>query len=83
MGIPSITYINPQYEEFLKVHPFINANKDNIKEVLEKILTNPKILLEKSTESRKWVVSEHNYINVSKFMLEKILGRRSSQIDSD
>jgi hypothetical protein len=72
MGIPSITYINPQYEKFLKVHPFINANKDNIKEVLEKVLTKPKILLKKSAESRKWVVKEHNYLNVSKFILEKI-----------
>jgi hypothetical protein len=75
MGIPSITYINPQYEEFLKVHPFINANKDNIKEVLEEILTTPEVLFEKSVECRKWVVKEHNYIKVSNFMLDEILGR--------
>jgi hypothetical protein len=81
MGIPSITYINPQYDKFLKKHPFINANKDNIKEVLTKVLTNPEFLLKKSSESRKWVIKEHNYLNVSKFMLEKISGRRSSQID--
>jgi hypothetical protein len=72
MGIPSITYINPQYEKFLKVHPFINANKDNIKEVLEKILTDPETLLTKSAESREWVLKEHNYLNVSKFMLDKL-----------
>lgn len=72
MGIPSITYINPKYENFLKVHPFINAYKENITEVLEKILKNPKILLKKSTESRKWVVKEHNYLNISKFMLDKL-----------
>jgi hypothetical protein len=81
MGIPSITYINPQYDKFLKKHPFINANKDNIKEVLTKVLTNPEFLLKKSPESRKWVGKEHNYMNVSKFMLEKISGRRSPQID--
>jgi len=73
MGIPSITYINPQYEKFLKIHPFINANKDNIKAVLEKILTNPKVLLKKSAESRKWVTKEHNYLNVSKSMLDKLV----------
>jgi hypothetical protein len=72
MGIPCVTYINPRYEKFLKVHPFINANKDDIKEVLERILKNPKILLKKSVESRRWVEKEHNYINVSKFMLDKI-----------
>jgi hypothetical protein len=83
MGIPSITYINSQYEKFLKKHPFINANKDNIKEVLEKILRNPQILIKKSVESRTWVKKEHNYLNVSKFMLEKIMGRRFSQISSD
>ncbi len=70
MGIPSITYINPQYEKFLKTHPFINANKDNIKDVLTKVLTNPKILLKKSAESRDWVEKEHDYINVSKFILD-------------
>ena len=75
MGIPSITYINRQYEKFLKVHPFINANKDNIREVLEKILKNPKTLLKKSTESRRWVVKEHNYLNVSKFMLDQLESR--------
>jgi glycosyltransferase involved in cell wall biosynthesis len=76
MGIPSITYINPQYGNFLKTHPFINANKENIKEVLEKILSNPKILLKKSAESRSWVVKEHNYLNVSKFMLDCLAGRK-------
>jgi glycosyltransferase involved in cell wall biosynthesis len=72
MGIPSITYINPEYEKFLKIHPFINANKDNIKEVLMKILDTPEILLKKSDESREWVLKEHNHLNVSKFMLDKL-----------
>ncbi|MEO0294255.1 MAG: hypothetical protein ABIN61_08575 [candidate division WOR-3 bacterium] len=72
MGIPSVTYINPQYEKFLKKHPFINANKDNIKDVLEKILKKPEILLEKSLYSRKWVVENHDYIKVSKFILSYI-----------
>lgn len=72
MGIPCITYLNPEYERFLQKNPFINANKNNIKEILEKILKNPEILLEKSTESRNWVVKKHNYVNVSKFILNKI-----------
>jgi hypothetical protein len=76
MGIPSITYINPQYDKFLKTHPFINANKDNIEEVLEKVLAKPKMLLKKSAESRSWVVKEHNYMNVSKFMLDCLAGRK-------
>ncbi len=75
MGIPCITYINQPYEDFLKTHPFINANKDNIKEVLEKILRKPEILLKKSSESRKWVGKKHNYMKVSKFMLEKLVSR--------
>ena len=72
MGIPCITFINPRYEEFLKVHPFLNANKSNIKEVLMKILIDPEILLKKGDESREWVTKEHNYLNVSKFMIDKI-----------
>ncbi len=72
MGIPSITYINPEYEKFLQKHPFINANKENITGVLEKVLKDPRILLKKSTESRRWVAKKHNYLNVSKFMLDTL-----------
>ena len=72
MGIPCITYINPRYEKFLKVHPFINANKNNIKEVLEKILKKPETLVRRSADSRSWVKKEHDYMSVSKFMLDRI-----------
>jgi len=29
--------------------------------------------LKKSAESRKWVTKEHNYLNVSKSMLDKLV----------
>jgi hypothetical protein len=76
MGIPCITYINPQYEKFLKTHPFINANKENIQEVLENLLKTPEILSEKNNESRIWVAKEHNYLKVSKFMLDCIARKK-------
>jgi len=70
MGIPCITYMNPQYEDYLKDHPFINATQNNIEEVMDEILANPEVLIEKGIEGRRWVNKRHNYIPVSKSMLK-------------
>ena len=72
MGIPSITYMNPGYEEYIPDHPFINANHENIEEVLEKILSNSDILIEKGRRGREWVMENHNYLKVSRNMLSII-----------
>lgn len=72
MGIPCVTYINEDYERYIPDHPFINANKNNIEQVLGKALKNPGFLKEKGREGKKWVTEYHDYLNVSDRMFEII-----------
>ncbi len=72
MGIPSITYMNSDYEKYIPDHPFINADQRNIEEVLEGILVEPAILRMKGRIGREWVIKNHHYVKVSKKMLELI-----------
>lgn len=70
MGIPCVTYMNPKYEKFIPDHPFINANKDNIREVLEGILSKPAILIKKGWIGREWVIENHHHMKVSHKILK-------------
>jgi len=64
MGLVCVTYLNPTYENFIPDHPFVNAKTLNLKEKLIELIENPDILMQKSTESRKWVEKYHDYRNV-------------------
>jgi len=55
LGIPTITEIPKEYEPLLPSHPFINANKENLEEVLYNLLTNPDLRNKKRKEGLKWV----------------------------
>ena len=70
MGIPSITYMNPEYEKYIPDYPFINANQDNIEDVLVRVLKNPDALILIGKKGREWVMDKHDYMKVSK----KIIG---------
>ncbi len=69
MGIPCITYINPEYEKFIPDHPFINANVKNIQEVIEGVILNEKLREEKGIYGRKWVKKYHSADNISNKIL--------------
>ncbi len=72
MGIPTVTYMNPEYEKYIPDHPFINANLDNIEDVLVRVLTNPDILTLTGKRCREWVMDKHDYMKVSKEILDLI-----------
>ncbi|MEO0128729.1 MAG: hypothetical protein ABIL02_00625 [candidate division WOR-3 bacterium] len=55
LGIPTITEIPEEYEYLLPGHPFINANKKNLEEVLYNLLTDPELRHKKRIEGLKWV----------------------------
>lgn len=55
LGIPTITEIPEEYEYLLPDHPFINANKNNLEEVLAMVLTDHKLRHEKREKGLKWV----------------------------
>ncbi len=55
LGIPTITEIPVEYEHLLPGHPFLNASRNNLEEVLYQLLTDPELRLKKKEESIKWV----------------------------
>ncbi len=73
MGIPCITYINPEYEKFIPDHPFINANTKNIQDIIEMIILNEKIREEKGKYGRKWVEKYHSAGRVSKKIIQGVI----------
>lgn len=55
LGIPTITEIPKEYEYLLPNHPFVNANKKTLKDVLYELLTNSELRYKKRNEGLKWV----------------------------
>lgn len=72
MGIPCITYLNPEYEKFIPDHPFINANYKNIKDKIEEIIKNDELRREKGFYGRMWVEKYHDAMVVGRHILERI-----------
>jgi len=70
MGIPTCTHIVPQYEEFLPDHPFINVDKQGLKEQLSRLIQDPKLRRKKGWEGREWVVRHHDIRVVTKQLYE-------------
>ncbi|MGQ9817005.1 MAG: hypothetical protein ACUVQ3_03520 [bacterium] len=55
LGIPTITEIPEEYEYLLENHPFLNADKNNLEDVLYQLLTDPAMRAEKREQGLKWV----------------------------
>lgn len=55
LGIPTITEVPAEYEALLCGHPFVNATKRNLTEVLKLLLTDANLRQQKKTEGIKWV----------------------------
>jgi len=64
MNIPTITEFTPDYEEFLKEHPFVLANKETLYYKLLKLIDNEKYRLDIGNSGRNWVIKNHSYEKV-------------------
>ena len=60
MGLCCATEMNEEYEKFIPDHPFININKKNIYNQLNKIISNPKRIDQLKIQSREWVEKTHD-----------------------
>ncbi len=66
LGVVCVTYLNPEVEDFLGEHPFVNASTINLKAQLLQLIEQPDRLLQKRLHSRQWVADHHDYRNVVK-----------------
>jgi glycosyltransferase involved in cell wall biosynthesis len=72
MGIPTITYLNEDYEKFIPDHPFINASYKNIKEKLEELLKDEELRKNKGFYGRLWVEKYHDAQVVGRYIIDRI-----------
>jgi glycosyltransferase involved in cell wall biosynthesis len=70
-GKPAICYLTPEYENYLpSYHPIINANPDNLQDILAELLLLPSNLHELGKRSRDYVTVNHSYEVVGLYLLE-------------
>ncbi len=70
MGICTLTTINDTYKKFIPDNPFVNVNENNLEGELEKLILNPKLILEKGKQGRSWVEKYHDIESVGKKLYE-------------
>lgn len=59
MGIPTLTSFTPDFEAFLKDHPFVVVNSENLPQKLEQVITDPGLRRRKGIEGRRFVEKYH------------------------
>jgi len=64
-GIPTCTYLNERYLEFIPDHPFINVNYDNFESKLTELIRDIGLRDEMSARGREWVVRNHDINSVA------------------
>ena len=65
MGICTLTQLNSKYQKFIPDHPFINVNKETLKQNLEELIKDKKEIFKKGEEAKKWVKKKHNIKKVA------------------
>ena len=63
-GLATCTYLNPQYEEFIPGHSFVNVNYDNLAEKLTVLIEDADYRKEMADRGREWVVKAHSVDSV-------------------
>ena len=75
MGLVCMTELVPKYQKFIPDHPFIDINKNNLREKIIHLSKNKDIVIQKKDDGKKWVKKYHGISSVSdslyKFYKEK------------
>lgn len=70
MGVVCVTKMNKTYEKFIPDHPFVNADKQNLKTVITDLAGDRKRLRELSITGNEWVKKYHDTKNVADKLYE-------------
>lgn len=65
MGIPVITNIPPEMRSLIGEHPFIQADRESLIDVLRQCIENPQEMARVSDRGRGWVIERHSIERVS------------------
>jgi hypothetical protein len=60
MGIPTLTSFTPEFEAYLKDHPFITVNSATLAEKLDQVIADAELRRRKGMEGRRFVEKYHD-----------------------
>jgi glycosyltransferase involved in cell wall biosynthesis len=60
MGIPTCTNMVPEYETFLPDHPFVQIDREHLKEQLIRLIEDDQLRQQKARQGREWVERHHD-----------------------
>ena len=64
LGIPTMTLINPEVDNFLGDHPFVSVHKETLEAELIKLIKDSDLRRELSERGREWVIDRHGIDSV-------------------
>ncbi len=70
MGIPTVVELLPDFERFLKKHPFAIADKNSLENVLEKLIESKNLRSEMGESGKKWVKNVHEPVRTAEIIAE-------------
>ena len=76
LGLCCMTEMNNKCIQFYKDHPFININKDNLKEKIIDLISHPDKIDHHKNKALNWALEKHRVNKVGKILYhnyEKIL----------
>lgn len=68
MGICTVTSLSPALEEFIPDHPFRNASRDNLEQVLRELVLNPDLRLKHAQAGPAWIRKRHHWRSVAEHL---------------
>jgi len=60
MGIPTCTNMVAEYEAFLPDHPFIQVDREHLKEQLIRLIQDDRLRRQKARQGREWIKRHHD-----------------------
>jgi len=68
MGLCCVTELVQEYKDFIPDHPFVDVTYDTLRETLEKLIDNPKQVLNYKEKSYEWIVKYHDLHNTANIL---------------
>ena len=71
MGLPTITHLSDEYQEFIPDHPFILTDPEKLKNTIKEIVIDADMREQFSRRGKEWVTQKHDYRSVARFIHEQ------------
>lgn len=82
LGIPTVTEFTPDYERFLREHPFVLADEHTLYESLLELIDNERYRIDMGQKGRQWVREHHGFESVWEVLVGYLRERAPAVADA-